>query len=588
MQAAKRLILVFWWGGMILLAPILTAAQTVKVVATTSFLADMAQQLAPANCEVLSLLPLGADPHVYEAVPGDARLLAEADMIIENGLNLEGWLKKLIDQAGGQALLLTATQGIDAIGSAEHVDSYDPHAWMDPLLGRVYIRNIANGLQRLLPAQAAEIEVRYQQYDQQLLALHTYIESRVAQIPPQHRIIATTHDAFRYFGNRYGMRVLSVLGTTTDAEVRVNDLQALISTIEAEKLPAIFIESTINPKLLQQVAADAGIRIGGSMYADSMGPKGSGADTYLNMLRHNANTLLAGLSESGEASSRRTDLLMLLIIAGFFALAFAVLALRIQRKNSSALPAQHPIHIQGLTVAYDNKVILNHFDLQLKQGKLYGLIGPNGSGKSTLFKSILGLITTDRGAISIGGLPVQAVQTHIAYVPQKEEIDWTFPATVLDLVLMGRYPHKRPFERLNAADKAKVMGHIHELELDGLLHKQIGELSGGQQQRVFLARALAQEAQLYFLDEPFVGVDVTTEDKIIQILRRLVREGKTVVMIHHDLSKAQAYFDQVIMINRRLVAFGPPAEVVTEANILRTFSGTQPMYDQAEQFNRNR
>jgi ABC-type Mn2+/Zn2+ transport system ATPase subunit len=183
---------------------------------------------------------------------------------------------------------------------------------------------------------------------------------------------------------------------------------------------------------------------------------------------------------------------------------------------------------------------------------------------------------------------VQAVQTHIAYVPQKEEIDWTFPATVLDLVLMGRYPHKRPFERLSAADKAKVLGHIQELELDGLLHKQIGELSGGQQQRVFLARALAQEAQLYFLDEPFVGVDVTTEDKIIQILRRLVSEGKTVVMIHHDLSKAQAYFDQVIMINRRLVAFGPPAEVVTEANILRTFSGTQPMYDQAEQFNRNR
>jgi ABC-type Mn2+/Zn2+ transport system ATPase subunit len=141
---------------------------------------------------------------------------------------------------------------------------------------------------------------------------------------------------------------------------------------------------------------------------------------------------------------------------------------------------------------------------------------------------------------------------------------------------------------LSAADKAKVLGHIQELELDGLLHKQIGELSGGQQQRVFLARALAQEAQLYFLDEPFVGVDVTTEDKIIQILRRLVSEGKTVVMIHHDLSKAQAYFDQVIMINRRLVAFGPPAEVVTEANILRTFSGTQPMYDQAEQFNRNR
>lgn len=570
------------------LLPAQTAlGQQLKVVATTSFLADMAQQLAGEHCEVLSLLPLGADPHVYEAVPGDAKLLAEADLIIENGLNLEGWLKKLIDQAGGKALLVTASAGIEPIGSEAHANSYDPHAWMDPLLGRVYIRNMANGLQRLLPLAAADIERNYEAYDQKLLELHTYIQSRIAQIPPQHRIIATSHDAFRYFGNRYGMRVLSVLGTTTDAEVRVNDLQDLIRTIEAEKLPALFVESTINPKLMQQVASDAGIRIGGSMYADSMGPKGSGADTYLNMLRHNADTLLAGLRENGVVNNRRTDLLMLLIIAGFFALAFAVLALRIQRRHSSALPAQHPIHIHALTVAYDNKVILNHFDLELKQGKLYGLMGPNGSGKSTLFKSILGLITTDRGVVTIGGLPVQAVQTHIAYVPQKEEIDWTFPATVLDVVLMGRYPHKRPFERLSTADKAKVQGNIRELELEQLQHKQIGELSGGQQQRVFLARALAQEAQLYFLDEPFVGVDITTEDKIMQILRRLVSEGKTVVMIHHDLSKARTYFDQVIMINRRLIAFGSPAEVVTEANILRTFSGTQPMYEQAEQFDRN-
>ncbi|MDP2188314.1 MAG: zinc ABC transporter substrate-binding protein [Sphingobacteriaceae bacterium] len=588
MQGRSTLFFLLLMVGVLSSSSTAAQAPVVKVVATTSFLADMAQQLAGEHCEVISLLPLGADPHIYEAVPGDARLLAEADLIIENGLNLEGWLKKLIDQAGGKALLVTASDGITPIGSAEHANSYDPHAWMDPLLGRIYIRNMANGLQRLLPAHAADIERNFEAYDQQLLSLHTYIEGRIAQIPAEHRIIATTHDAFRYFGNRYGMRVLSVLGTTTDAEVRVSDLHDLIRTIEAENLPALFIESTINPKLLQQVAADAGIRIGGSMYADSMGPKGSGADTYLSMLRHNADTLLEGLQGSGAANSRRTDLLMLLIIAGFFALAFAVLAVRIQRKNSSDLPAQHPIHINGLTVAYDDKVILNHFDLQLEQGKLYGLIGPNGSGKSTLFKSILGLLKTDRGAITIGGLPVEAVQTHIAYVPQKEEIDWTFPATVYDLVLMGRYPHKRPFQSLNSTDKAKALQHIQELELEQLLHKQIGELSGGQQQRVFLARALAQEAQLYFLDEPFVGVDVTTEEKIIQILRRLVAEGKTVVMIHHDLSKAQAYFDQVIMINRRLVAFGSPAEVVTEANILRTFSGTQPMYDQAQQFNRSR
>ena len=528
-----------------------TAAQapSVKVVATTSFLADMAQQLAGTHCEVISLLPLGADPHIYEAVPGDARLLAEADMIIENGLNLEGWLKKLIDQAGGKALLITASDGIEPIGSAEHANSYDPHAWMDPLLGRIYIRNMANGLQRLLPDHAAEIERNFEAYDRQLLELHTYIESRIAEIPSEHRIIATTHDAFRYFGNRYGMRVLSVLGTTTDAEVRVSDLQALISTIEAENLPALFIESTINPKLLQQVAADAGIRIGGSMYADSMGPKGSGADTYLSMLRHNANTLVEGLKGTGAANSRRTDLLMLLIIAGFFAIAFAVLALRIQRKNSSDLPVVHPIHINGLTVAYDDKVILNHFDLQLEQGKLYGLIGPNGSGKSTLFKSILGLLKTDRGAITIGGLPVEAVQTHIAYVPQKEEIDWTFPATVYDLVLMGRYPHKRPFQPLSSIDKAKALEHIRELELEQLLHKQIGELSGGQQQRVAIARALAMKPKVMLFDEPTSALDPEMISEVLDVMIELSRLGMTMIVVTHEMGFARAAADRVLLMH---------------------------------------
>ena len=563
-------------------------AQTVRVVATTSFLADMAQELAGAHCEVISLLPLGADPHIYEAVPGDAKLLAEADLIIVNGLNLEGWLSKLIEQAGGQAMQVVASAGVPPIGSAEHADSYDPHAWMDPMLGRQYIRNISVALQRLLPDHAASIQRNYEAYDQALLQLDSQITAILAPIPPQHRIIATTHDAFRYFGNRYGMRVLSVLGTTTDAEVRVNDLQALINTIEAEALPAIFIETTLNPKLLQQLAADAGIRIGGNLYADSMGPKGSGADTYLRMLLYNAEVLAAGLGGAGLAPERRNDWLMLLIIAAFFALAFLVLARRIQRKASRPLPALHPIKITGLTVAYDNKVVLNHFDLHLEQGKLYGLVGPNGSGKSTLFKSILDLIPTDRGAISIGDLPVQALQSHIAYVPQKEEIDWTFPATVLDVVLMGRYPHRRPFQPLRKQDRENAMLHIRELDLEPLIHKQIGALSGGQQQRVFLARALCQEASLYFLDEPFVGVDITTEDKIMSLLRKLVASGKTVVMIHHDLSKARAYFDAVIMINRTLVAFGKPEEVITEQNILRTFSGTQPMYDQAEQFNLNR
>jgi ABC-type Mn2+/Zn2+ transport system ATPase subunit len=316
-----------------------------------------------------------------------------------------------------------------------------------------------------------------------------------------------------------------------------------------------------------------------------MGPEGSGADTYLCMLLYNARILAEGLGGQATNSQKRLDLILLAVIAAFFLAAFAWLALRIQRPKSADLPTAAALEVSSLTVAYDNKVVLNHFDLQLAPGKLYGLLGPNGSGKSTLFKSILGLVETDRSHIRLGGQPITDLHTHLAYVPQKEEIDWDFPATVYDVVLMGRYPHRRPFESISAADHQLVLDQLRALDIEHLSNKQIGELSGGQQQRVFIARALAQEAHWYFLDEPFVGVDITTEEKIMAILRQKVAKGATVVMIHHDLSKATAYFDAVVLINRRLVAFGPPAEVVTEANILAAFSGTQPLYDQAEQFN---
>ncbi len=555
------------------------------VVATTSFLADITSTLAGDAVEVRSLLPLGADPHIYEAVPGDALLLAQANLIIENGLNLEGWLAELITQAGKNARRVVATEGIVPIGSEEHAGSFDPHAWMDPLLGRQYAQNISLALQQLVPAQTAYFQKRLASYDSLLLATHLQIEQLLTGIPANRRVIATTHDAFRYFGNRYNMEVMSVLGTTTDAEVRTSDLQALINTIESRKLPAIFVESTINPKLLQQVAEDAGIRIGGNMYADSMGPKGSGADTYVRMLLHNARVLADALGGVATNEQKRTDLLLLGVIALFFLAAFVWLALRIQQPASAALPQAAQLDVSSLTVAYDNKVVLNHFDLQLAPGKLYGLLGPNGSGKSTLFKSILGLVETDRSHIRLGGQPIAELHTHLAYVPQKEEIDWTFPATVYDVVLMGRYPHRRPFESINEADHQLVLEQLRALDIEHLRDKQIGALSGGQQQRVFIARALAQEASWYFLDEPFVGVDITTEEKIMAILRQKVAKGATVVMIHHDLSKATAYFDAVVLINRRLVAFGPPTEVVTEANILTAFSGTQPLYDQAQQFN---
>ena len=231
------------------------------------------------------------------------------------------------------------------------------------------------------------------------------------------------------------------------------------------------------------------------------------------------------------------------------------------------------LHIRGLSHSYGNKRILTNINLDLKQGTLCGVIGPNGAGKSTLFKSILKLIDYDFGKIEILGKKVDDIRKLIAYVPQKDEVDWDFPATVLDIVLMGRYPFKSLFQRLNADDIAIAKQALADLGIEDLFDRQIGNLSGGQQQRVFLARALAQKAEIYLLDEPFVGVDISTEQKIIEILKRLAGEGKTLLVVHHDLSTVNQYFDSVLLLNQRLIATGPTSSVFNDINIAKAYGG---------------
>ena len=237
----------------------------------------------------------------------------------------------------------------------------------------------------------------------------------------------------------------------------------------------------------------------------------------------------------------------------------------------------NPISIKGLSVSYDRKIVLTNIFLELEKGKVYGVVGPNGAGKSTLFKSILGLIDNNAGKILINGEPIEEQRKKIVYVPQKDDVDWQFPATVMDIVEMGRYPHVKLFQRLRKKDKNAALEALHEIGIEHLKDRQIGELSGGQQQRVFLARALCQGADIFLLDEPFVGVDITTEEKIIFILKKLASEGKTLLVVHHDLSSVHAYFDKVILLNQRLIAFGDTGDTFTEANIAKAYGGQLPI-----------
>ncbi len=246
------------------------------------------------------------------------------------------------------------------------------------------------------------------------------------------------------------------------------------------------------------------------------------------------------------------------------------------------------ISVKGLSVSYDRKMILSNIYLDIEPGKIYGVVGPNGAGKSTLFKAILGLIPLNSGNISILGKPINEQRKNVVYIPQKGEIDWQFPATVMDVVLMGRYPHKSIFQRINNQDRNIAKEALEDMGILALKDRQIGELSGGQQQRVFLARALCQGAEILLLDEPLVGVDITTEEKIVRLLKRMTEKGKTLLVVHHDLSKVHEYFDCVVLLNQRLVAYGETRKTFTDENIAKTYGSQLSVLHRAAHENEKR
>jgi len=231
------------------------------------------------------------------------------------------------------------------------------------------------------------------------------------------------------------------------------------------------------------------------------------------------------------------------------------------------------VEIHNLTVSYHNKPVLWNIDLTIPKGALVGIIGPNGAGKSTLIKSAMDIVPATSGYVKIFGQALDKVRDKVAYVPQRESVDWDFPASVYDIVMMGRYGKLGLFKKPRKADHEIVMECISKVQLSPFKDRQIAQLSGGQQQRVFLARALAQEADLYFMDEPFAGVDIATETAIIEILREMKNAGKTVIVVHHDLQSASEYFDWVLLINMRLIASGPTNKVFNQELLQKTYGG---------------
>lgn len=241
--------------------------------------------------------------------------------------------------------------------------------------------------------------------------------------------------------------------------------------------------------------------------------------------------------------------------------------------KATAPDTDSPLSIRGLTVSYGEKPAVFSVDVSFKAGQMTAIVGPNGAGKSTLLKAALGIIRPLSGQVTSLGRPLNERRARIAYVPQRASVDWDFPARVLDVVMMGLTRELGLLGRVRASHRARATACLDRVGMAGFAHRQIGQLSGGQQQRVFLARALAQEADLYLLDEPFAGVDAATEKAIIAVLHGLRAEGKTVIAVHHDLATVAEYFDRVFLINTTAIAEGPVAEVFTPAHLQTAYGG---------------
>jgi manganese/zinc/iron transport system ATP- binding protein len=240
------------------------------------------------------------------------------------------------------------------------------------------------------------------------------------------------------------------------------------------------------------------------------------------------------------------------------------------------------LHIEDLTVSYQSKPVLWDIDLDIPPGVMAAIVGPNGAGKSTLIKTVLGLIKSAAGHIYIHGKPYQEQRRKVGYVPQRSSVDWDFPTTVLDVVMMGLYGNVGWFKRPAKAERDKTLQALTQVGMESFVNRQISQLSGGQQQRVFLARALVQDADVYFMDEPMAGVDATTERAIISLLKDLRSAGKTLIVVHHDLQTVADYFDWMVLLNVRVIAQGAIKDVYTTENLRSAYGGQIALLQERE------
>lgn len=288
----------------LLLSVISFSQEKIKVVSSASIFQDMARNIGGDKIISETIVPIGGDPHTYTPKPSDVELVSSADLILINGLTFEGWITELIQNSGTKAKVVLITEGVSPITSEKYHNASDPHAWMDASNGVQYAYNISAGLAAVDPDNALYYADNGAKYTAKIKQAHNYIKKQIASIPEAQRILITSHDAFQYYGKAYDITLNALIGISTESEAQSKDLQRVVDVIRESKIPAVFIESTINPKMLQQIANDTGVKIGGELYADSIGDKDSEAPSYIDMLTHNTDVIVNALKGTSIESTK--------------------------------------------------------------------------------------------------------------------------------------------------------------------------------------------------------------------------------------------------------------------------------------------
>ncbi len=526
-----------------------------KVATTFTVIADMVRNVAGDTAEVVSITRPGAEIHNYQPTPGDIIATSDADLVLWNGLNLELWFEPFFERLGDVPSAVL-TEGIEPMGIGEgpYSGKPNPHAWMSFSDALTYVDNIRDALTGLNPAGAAIYEANAEAYKAQIMAARDEIRAIIDTIPEDRRWLVTSEGAFSYLARDLGLHDLYLWPINADSQGTPQQVRKVIDAVHEHQIPAVFSESTVSDKPARQVARETGAHYGGVLYVELAVRGGrAGADLSRPPARHDRDDrqgpARGGLGMNDAASATEV-------------------------RPAPAVPG---IRAQGLTVTYRNGLTaLTDASFEVPVGSICALVGVNGSGKSTLFKAIMGFAPLARGSVELMGAPAgRALKRNIvAYVPQNEDIDWNFPVLVEDVVMMGRYGHMGMLRIPRRADRAAVESALERVGMERYAERQIGELSGGQKKRVFLARALAQDAQVILLDEPFTGVDVKTEARIVALMRDLRDEGRVMLVSTHNLGSVPQFCDHVVLINRTILAYGPTPEVFTQANIERAFGGT--------------